>query len=452
MTHLNFFLTKLINIFVYVKLFYYFRTINVILKNMKIKITLLIGILGICFSMKISAETSQFMAGVAKVNITPTPEQQGQGTVVDSLYAQCLILEADGVRIAFISLDLGGYTNSDGLSILKQRHRLNELYFCPSHTHTARASDMQWLNNKLIELVDKAANNMFEARISGGHKPIMPLATNRLIVRSNGRAREYWFEDELIKYENPDRLMFGPIDSSIGVIRIDDINGKPRGILLNYACHPDALVAVRSIISGDYPGYAKRFVEAAFNNEVICLFVQGGAGDQGSLFKKPTDGTELKNYIDMVKRKGELLARETVSFAKELSPNLNDEQGILLTTDSLNLKNRYDDDVATIHFSTILINNRFAIATFPGEPFIKFQIDWKRDMSPHTIPFFFGYTWNGGQWPTYVPDIRKAALGGYGADFGPVRAPGSGEAVMARHLLNYYTMTGLMRTKSPTSP
>jgi hypothetical protein len=239
------------------------------------------------------------------------------------------------------------------------------------------------------------------------------------------------------------------MDSSIGVIRIDDVNGNPRGIFLNYACHPDALVAVRPVISGDFPGYAKQFVEEAFDNKVICLFVQGGAGDQGSLFKKPTDGLELSNYMDMVSRKGFLLARETAAFAKELYPNPNDQAGIILKTDTLDLKNRYNDNVATIHFSTILINNRFAIATFPGEPFIKFQIDWKRDMSPHTVPFFFGFTWNGGQWPTYVPDIRGAALGGYGADFGPVREPGSGERVMARHLLNYYKMTGMMRTEEP---
>ena len=417
---------------------------------MKTKIVLLIVILGICFSGKISAQTTRLMAGTARVNITPTPERLGQAILGDSLYAQCLILEAGSVRIAFISFDIGGYTNVDGLSTLKRRHRLNELYFCPSHTHTSRAGDMQWLNNKLTELLDKAAGNMFEARISGGHKSIMPLSTNRLVVRSNGRAREYWYEDELIKYENPDRLMFGPMDSSIGVIRVDDVSGKLRGIILNYACHPDALVAARPpVVSGDYPGYTKKFIEAAFNNEAVCLFIQGGAGDQGSLFKKPTDGTELKNYLDMVSRKGQLLARETVTFANELLYNPNDKQGILLMTDSMGLKNRYDDNVAMIHFSTILINDRFAIATFPGEPFIKFQIDWKRDMSPHTVPFFFGYTWNGGQWPTYVPDIRKAALGGYGADFGPVREPGSGEAVMARHLINYYKMTGLMRAVSP---
>ena len=66
-------------------------------------------------------------------------------------------------------------------------------------------------------------------------------------------------------------------------------------------------------------------------------------------------------------------------------------------------------------------------------------------MSPYAVPFFFGYTWNGGKWPTCVPDVRSAALGGYGADWGPVRAPGGGEAVMTRHLYNYYVIKDIMR-------
>jgi hypothetical protein len=92
---------------------------------------------------------------------------------------------------------------------------------------------------------------------------------------------------------------------------------------------------------------------------------------------------------------------------------------------------------------------QYAIATFPGEPFSKFQLDRKQEKGPCTVPFFFGYTWNGGKWPTYVPDVRSAALGSYG-DWGPVRAPEEGEKVMTRHLNNYYVIKGLMRkTQGP---
>ena len=100
-----------------------------------------------------------------------------------------------------------------------------------------------------------------------------------------------------------------------------------------------------------------------------------------------------------------------------------------------------------VHFSVISINNRIAIATVPGEPFIKFQIDWKREMQPnHVIPFFFGYTWNNGRWPMYLPDIRSAAYGGFGADEGSwLIEVGAGEKIFNKLIENYYRMMGVFR-------
>jgi neutral ceramidase len=394
--------------------------------------------------------TSRLMAGTAKVNISPTTLPNNR-TLHDSLYARSLILQVQNTRIAFVSLDLGGYRNPVLLEKLKKDYKLNELYFCPSHTHSG-ASDRNTIDAKLTSVIKEASERMFEAKISGGNRPTPQLTFNRLIIRDDGHAREAWYADttEHFRYLNKERIPFGPVDPSVGVIRIDDARGNPRALIMNFACHPDALVAINSIVSADYVGYATKYTEAAFGNKVNCLFIQGGAGNQCSLFKTPTDGSEPEKYFDMVGRMGKLLGIEAVALARELYPNPYDETSIKLITDSMSLANRFDNNIARINFSTILINNRYAIATFPGEPFIKFQIDWKREMGDLATPFFFGYTWNGGDWPTYVPDVRSAALGGYGADWGPTRAAEGGEAVMTRHLRNYYEIQGLMRkTQGP---
>jgi len=393
-----------------------------------------------------TAADNKLMAGTGKINISPTTLENNR-TLLDSIYARSLILQVQNTRIAFISFDLGGYTNPELLNKLKKDYALNEIYFCPSHTHSG-ATDRNTIEAKVTQVIKQASDNMFEAKLSAGHRETPQLTFNRLIIRDNGHAREAWYADaeEHFRYLNKERLPFGPVDNSVGVIRIDDVSGKLRAIIMNFACHPDALVAVRSVVSSEYVGYANQYVENAFNNTVNCLFIQGGAGNQCPLFKTPTNGEGPEQYFDMVKRMGKLLGIEAVMLTNELFPNPNEKASILLKTDSLDLPNRFDDDVARIHFSTILINNKYAIATFPGEPFIKFQLDWKREMGPYSVPFFFGYTWNGGKWPTYVPDVRSAALGGYGADWGPVRAPGCGEAVMTRHLNNYYVIAGLMRS------
>jgi len=385
-------------------------------------------------------------AGTAKIDISPLAPENNR-TVHDPLYARSLILQVQDMRIAFLSFDLGGYTNPQLLVRLKKDYDLDELYFCPSHTHSG-STDRNTIEEKLTKVIREASDNMFDAKISGGHRPTPQMTFNRLVLRDDGHAREAWYADPEghYRYLNKERLPFGPVDPSVGVIRIDDAQGNPRALIMNFACHPDALVDIKSAISADYVGYATKYTEEAFNNKVNCLFIQGGAGNQCALFKTPTDGSEPENYFDMVGRMGKLLGIEAVALAKELFPNPNDATSIKLMTDSIDLPNRFDDDVARSHFSTILINDRYVIATFPGEPFIKFQLDWKREMGPYAIPFFFGYTWNGGDWPTYVPDVRSAALGGYGADWGPVRAAEGGEALMTRHLNNYYVIKGLMRT------
>ena len=98
-----------------------------------------------------------------------------------------------------------------------------------------------------------------------------------------------------------------------------------------------------------------------------------------------------------------------------------------------------------------VINEKIAIATFPGEPFIRHQLDWKANAEVE-YPFFFGYTYSsGGSTPGYVADIRGAAYGGYGADSGSEYIEvGAGEAVMHRHQANLFRLKGLMRDEPLT--
>ncbi|MDL2304820.1 neutral/alkaline non-lysosomal ceramidase N-terminal domain-containing protein, partial [Bacteroides sp. OttesenSCG-928-D19] len=397
-------------------------------------------------SSKPMTEPAKLMADTAKTNITPP---QPRYPVHDSLYARSLVMEAAGTRIAFIALDLGGYTNAALLERLKKKYNLAELYFCPQHTHSGQAGEKQWLEEKLTGVLESAINSMFEARISAGHRAFPPLSFNRLIVRDDGHARESWFADEHYRYINRERLAHGPTDPEVGVIRLDDARNNPRVILMTYAAHPD--VAWNNFeISADYVGYATRYTEQAFGNQVNCLFVQGAAGNQAPLFKDggrngPND-PRPSNY-DLIDRMGKLLSIEAVKLAKGLYPNPHDTASLQVRTDSLHFTGRFDKTLHyNVHFSTIAINKRIVLATFPGEPFIKFQLDWKRDMQSEGTPFFFGYTWNGGKWPIYVADVRSAALGGYGADWGPdLIEVGAGERILTGLTENYYRMTGLMR-------
>ena len=167
--------------------------------------------------------------------------------------------------------------------------------------------------------------------------------------------------------------------------------------------------------------------------------------------RRNTQGTgpddSFQTDYSTIERVGGLLAYETIKLAKSLTPAARKETTIRYMNDSLKFTGRFDKNAAfDVHISTILINDDIVIATFPGEPFIQLQLEWKNKVEV-AQPFLFGYTWYGGTWPNYVPDIRSAAMGGYGADQSNPKMieVGSGEAVMNKHVENMYRLTGLMR-------
>jgi hypothetical protein len=152
-----------------------------------------------------------------------------------------------------------------------------------------------------------------------------------------------------------------------------------------------------------------------------------------------------------IERVGFLLSYQAIELAKSLESAKSDSTDIKFMDDSLKFTGRFDKTADfNLHIATILINKDIVIATCPGEPFVQLQLDWKKKMEESSAnPFLFGYTWYEGTWPNYIPDIKSAAQGGYGADQdgpNPIQV-GAGETIMNHHFENYFILTGLMRNK-----
>lgn len=406
---------------------------------------------GICMILMVSsysllAENKKLMAGAAKVNLTPAD----QLPVHDSLYVRSLVLEAGDTRVAFVSLDLGGYRNEELIEKCKSKFKIDQLFLCPSHTHSGAntSKNPAFFEERITKSLDLALKNMFQAEISAGYRGFPQLGFNRLIIRDDGHAREPWFADDHYLSINKERIPFGPVDPEVGIIKIEDTLGHPRAFILNYACHTDAVWG-NFELSADYVGVATRLIETEYGKSTTCLFVQGGAGNIAPLFKDPgrsgPDDPRKTDYT-LIERMGKLLSIEAIKLANSLHSESEEQSEIKILNNTQHFTGRFDKTANfDMNTSTILINNGIVIATFPGEPFIKFQLDWKKDVTT-AIPFFFGYTWSHGTWPNYVPDIRFAALGGYGADMGPALIEvGAGEQIMNKHLENFYILNGMMR-------
>ncbi|RVT98245.1 hypothetical protein EOD41_17905 [Mucilaginibacter limnophilus] len=406
------------------------------------------------------AQSGRLMAGTAKINITPKTDEP----LHDSVYARSLILDVAGKRLAIVAVDLAIFSSDRVVQICKQKFGLQQVIISSSHTHSEPHPDGKWAfqNNihvpfyeeQIIKVVGMAVKNMFEARIAAGYKTFPQLGFNRLIIREDGHAKQSWTGDAHYKVENPDRIPFGPVDQELGLLKITDNQGNTRAVIMNYAMHSD-IVCFNYAISADYPGVATRKVEEALGKGINCLFVQGAGGNIESLQisrRRSGPNDPMPTDYGVMERVGELLAWEAISLAKSIQAPSATEADIKLMADSITLTGRYNKSLKyNVHFSTILINNKIAIAVCPGEPFVQFQLDWKQKMNlANASGFLFGYSWSGGKWPGYMADVRSAALGGYGADEGgDLIQVGAGEAIMTRQLENYYKLTGLMRSTPP---
>jgi neutral ceramidase len=390
-------------------------------------------------------------AGTGKVNITPKTNEP----LHDSLYARSLVLDLNGERLAFVSVDLGIYTSENLEKICKEKYGISQLMLCSSHTHSGpKDSKSAYIEDQIIKAVDLAIRNMFPAKICAGRSSFPQLGFNRLIVRADGHSRESWFPDDHYTSENPERIPFGPVDPEVGVIKIEDMKGEARVIMMNYACHAD-IVCFNYAISGDYPEVACRKVEEAYGKKVNCLFIQGAGGNIESLIissRRTGPDDSFQTDYNTIERVGGLLAYETVKLARSLKHDMSDTTEIKYLDDSLKFIGRFNKSVNfNVNISTILINKNIVIATCPGEPFIQLQLDWKKKIEEASgNPFLFGYTWYKGTWPNYIADIKSAAQGGYGADQDSptLIQVGAGESIMNKHFENYFRLNGLMRDKS----
>ena len=93
------------------------------------------------------------------------------------------------------------------------------------------------------------------------------MAHNRRLVR-DGRVSALW--------ENPDRRPTQPIDPTVGVLRVEDLSGKPRAFAVHYACHPVALMGA-GVISRDFPGAMVDHIEQELGVDCLAMFLQGAS-------------------------------------------------------------------------------------------------------------------------------------------------------------------------------
>lgn len=421
-------------------------------------------------------------AGVARADITPAPgvelwgysNRSGPATgTLDPLYARVLVLDDGRQAVAIVTLDLGRSFGQPQMNFVRERvrqmHSVKEVMFIASHTHSGPVIDEdydqipEWEQralDKIVQAIGTARERMTEARLGVGYGQAI-LGHNRRYIQSDGRVKMLW--------RNSTGQPTGVIDPSVGVIRIDDKQGSPLAILVNYACHPVVFGPDNLRYSADYPGAMARLVETSWNDRPVCFFLQGAPGDINPLLDK----TPLAENAEAEMRQvGEELGREVARVSRSIQTETPATPELAYLSEELHFKNRwsqeslrsaimsaygpnpakryfrYLNDPIAAPVSTLIINRQIGLVGLPGEPFVGLQLLLKQ-RSPLAATFLCGYT-NG--YIGYFPTMRDAVAGGYGANTIVTRVEvGAGERMIDRGLIHIYRLLGKLRDK-PEQP
>ncbi len=276
---------------------------------------------------------STLQAGVARRTINPPlgiktvgfSSREGVVEAIESdLTVSCLVLvcrEGGRVRskIAIVALDLC-IVPLDRMTEWRRRiadaigTAASHVMINLNHTHSAPAipgvpPEFEFQRPMLASYEEMMLSRMLEA----AREADASLHDAR-VVAGRGESRIGINRREL----GPDGMVFlgeapeGEIDATVGVIRVDDLGGRPIAILFSYGCHPVVVGPRSPVISPDFPGAAREAVEKVLGG--TALFLQACGGDI-----MPVGGmgyeTDCRDAKDRV---GTMLAGEVLRVASGL--------------------------------------------------------------------------------------------------------------------------------------
>jgi neutral ceramidase len=393
------------------------------------------------FTILLPARAADFLAGTARVDITPPAghamggysDRKGNATGThDPLYATVLVIQSGPNTLALVTADFRSFVSTRVGEEARRRFSIQTTVISVSHTHSgpltweARTPWYAEAEDKMIDAIGRAKSQMFPATLafSTGH---VYLGFNRRKV-SNGEAIMWW--------RNAEKLPSHPVDPTVSALIIKDAQSNPKAILVNYACHPSVLGPANLEYSADYPGAMRHYIESQIPG-ATALFIEGGAGDINPYRDKDPDG------FTAMEEMGQELGKTVVAILPRATPLAGD---LRTASEIIEVKNRWKpNEKIPIGLTAGSIGNSFCFAAIPGEPFIEHQITF-REKSECSAAMLFGYSYSaGGVWAGYIPTILASVEGGYGADYNTIVEVGTGERLIDRAVVKIFQLRGLLK-------
>jgi neutral ceramidase len=278
-------------------------------------------------------------AGIAGFEITPRihPKHGAWGTTPSMteidlpLLSRCIALEQGQTRLVWFGSDLVGDTVADTDALRDEVAAAvgmsrEQVIWSTSQTHSSGArpgsrltgcsicevsendqsfamEERQRLMRRFIDGARCAIDQLQDVRVSVGHGYCDSMSYNTRLPMPNGGVKFSRHHAEGLQ-----GCKF--FDPTIGLLRFDDLQGKPLGGIFNFSCHPATMINGKSI-SPDWVGTARKHIEDQLDGKPV-MFVQGMCGDVNCYH---IFGTPLQ-----AKRSGDKIGQAAVAALPYLVP------------------------------------------------------------------------------------------------------------------------------------
>ncbi len=271
-----------------------------------------------------------FAVGVSRADVTPpvgyllqghAKRNQPSRAIHDPLFLKALTVCDGHRRVALLTSDLVYFSKTlvEGIRAEAARRAglpAERLMITAAHTHTgpflfsSKPDDPRLLPDYLSLLQKQAVGALLEAIYREAPAVLRWGVGSVNIGIVNRRRRDAAGRMQMAP--NPER----PVDPQLTVLAACAPDGRPRAIVGNYTCHPTVLATDVYEISGDYPGYFQRALEAFYPSATV-LFTNGCCGDVRPAIVDPASGEFRGGSFADAERLGRTLAGEAVKVVEQ---------------------------------------------------------------------------------------------------------------------------------------
>jgi neutral ceramidase len=240
-------------------------------------------------------DNSKLRIGFAEINYTPEPgldlvgnyrgDDYASRGIHDSLFARAIVAQgANGEKAAVVSVDICSMKRAPiefmrNYIASKTDIKAENIMFTATHTHSGPPSSLdapkakEYLS-KVADAVINANVNLKPTVLSVGRSTESRISHNRRLKCIDGTTHMCWEKFEPGFVIEP----WGPIDPEVITISVQQ-EGKPTGVIVNFACHATTLTGNNWLYSADYPGYLGESLRRVKGKEYIPMFLNGPCGN-----------------------------------------------------------------------------------------------------------------------------------------------------------------------------